>query len=197
MHEPRVVQKTGRTQGARVTAILFYSILKLLQFQTKSHHAPQLQLTRLHCWDIDDSCGVGLLSCYHAMLWTGICIWCIWKTPSSNHCCCANYPVWHGSCISSQCLQSCHTQHSSLIYSGIIIKQTPWTTLSRTVSVLDFKVVWIFRLTYYQVWVNFNHTLLHLVHNVFISLPPSYPPLFSLSLSLWHINRHQQMDQKH
>jgi hypothetical protein len=93
-------------------SLLFYSILKLVQFQTKSHHAPQLQLTRLHSWDIDDSCGMGLLSCYHAMLWTDICIWCTWKTPSSNHCWCTNYPVWHGSCICFQCLQSCHTQQS-------------------------------------------------------------------------------------
>jgi hypothetical protein len=93
-------------------SILFYSTLKLIQFQRKNHHASQLQLTRLHCWDIDEPCGIGLLSCYHAMLWTGICTWCIWKTPSSNHCWCTNYSVWHGSSISSQCLQSCHTQQS-------------------------------------------------------------------------------------
>jgi len=49
-------------------SILFYSIPKLLQFQTKCHHAPQLQLTRLYCWETDNSCEMGFLSCYHAML---------------------------------------------------------------------------------------------------------------------------------
>jgi hypothetical protein len=60
-------QKVSRCKS-HCYSILFYSILKLVQFETKSHHAPQLQLTRLHCWDTDDSCGMGLLSCYHAML---------------------------------------------------------------------------------------------------------------------------------